>query len=47
MFLNIDQNIPEVVGLLVGGYGSVHDGGGGKPDAGLLRGDVDGLLIVV
>ena len=47
LVLIIDQTIPEVVGLLVGGYGGVHDGGGGKPDARLLRCDVDGLLVVV
>ena len=47
MIWNIDHNVPEVVCLLVGGDGGVHDGGGGQADAGLLRGDVNGLLVVV
>ena len=47
MISNIDHTVPEVVCLLVGGDGGVHDGGGGQADAGLLCGDVDGLLVVV
>ena len=29
------------------GQGAAHDGGGGQSHAGLLRGQVDGLLVVV